>query len=440
MTVTWATALDHGTISQIRGIARPLAGSRDLDPLVHRLSTTRFACIGEASHGTHEFYTWRAELSRRLIMEHGFSWIGVEGDWPDCWRINQWVRGHADHRLTAKQVLERFDRWPTWMWANWEVAYFLDWLRSWNLSLAEEERVGFYGLDVYSLWDSLRVIVDWLTEHEPDAVPAVMRAWQCFLPYHEDPQGYAWATRLVPQSCETDVVALLAAVRERAAEAPRHDEAAFNAVQNAEVAAGAEAYYRTMVRGGRESWNIRDTHMADTIDRLARHHGPASKGLVWEHNTHVGDARATTMADDGTVNVGQLMRERHGSTEATLVGFAAHRGHVLAASSWGDPEVVFPLPAARPGTHEDVLHRALGRPALLEFGTDRSGPWLSVRRGHRAVGVVYAPHREAGNYVPTTMGDRYDALIWLENTHALRPLHHEPPPHEPELETAPTGF
>ena len=195
-----------------------------------------------------------------------------------------------------------------------------------------------------------------------------------------------------------------------------------------------------MVRGDRESWNIRDHHMADTIDRIAHHLGPASQGLIWEHNSHIGDARGTDMARNGLVNVGQLLRQRHDSDGVALVGFASHRGDVLAARSWGEPETEFAVPTARMGSHEYLLHRALGRPALLVFGDDRAGAWLSSRLGHRAIGVVYDPRREAGNYVPTCMGARYDALIWLEQTTALRPLHHEARPRGPELETEPTGF
>lgn len=428
-------------VSEIRSLARPLTSIQDLDRLVERVGAARYVCIGEASHGTHEYYWWRAQLSRRLIEEHHFTWVGVEGDWPDCWRINRWVRGQADQDLDVYGLLARFERWPTWMWVNQEVADFLAWLREWNVARPERERVGFYGLDMYSLWDSLREIISWLEANAPDAVPAAMRAWQCFVPHREDPHEYAWSTRLVPESCEADVVALLAEVRRRTRDRADDDEEAFDATQNAEVAAGAEHYYRIMVRGDRESWNIRDHHMADTIDRVARHLGPRSKGLVWEHNTHIGDARATDMARDGLVNVGQLVRERHGAEGVALVGFASHRGSVIAAGAWGAPEDVLAVPEARAGSHEDLLHRALGHPAVLVFGDDRSGPWLSAWLGHRAIGVVYQPHRnESGNYVPTRLGGRYDALLWFEQTAALRPLHHEARPEEPELETEPTGF
>jgi erythromycin esterase-like protein len=440
MTTPRGRVLESDVTSEIRSLARPLTRSSDLDVLVERLGPARFACLGEASHGTGEYYQWRAELSRRLIEEHGFTWIGVEGDWPDCWRINRWVRGQDHQELDVNGLLAGFERWPTWMWANSDVADFLDWLHEWNRYRPEHERVGFYGLDVYSLWDSLRAIITWLEANAPDAIPAAMQAWHCFVPYREDPHQYAWSTRLVPNSCEDDVVALLAELRRRTRGLTDDDEDAFDAAQNAEVVAEAEHYYRIMVRGDRESWNVRDQHMADTIDRLARHLGPDSKGLVWEHNSHVGDARATDMAAVGLVNVGQLVRERYPAEDVALVGLTSHRGWVLAAAAWGAPERVLPMPAAHGGSHEDLLHRTLGESAVLVFGDDRSGPWLSSRLGHRAIGVVYQPGRESGNYVPTVMGGRYDALLWFEETTALHPLHHEAPPHEPELETEPSGF
>ena len=429
-----------GTAAEIRSLARPLRTAADLDGLVDRLGGRRIVCVGEASHGTHEYYAWRGRLSRRLIEERGYTWIGVEGDWPDCWRINRWVRGVDDQDLDARGLLAGVDRWPTWMWANEEVAAFLTWLREWNAGRPEPARGGFYGLDVYSLWDSLRRIIGWLEGNAPDAVPAAMQAWQCFVPYREDPHEYAWSTRLVPESCEADVVALLSEVRRRARASSDDDEAAFDAWQNAEIAADAERYYRIMVRGDQESWNIRDHHMVDTADRVARHLGPSAKGLVWAHNTHVGDAGATDMARAGMVNVGQLLRERHGVGDVALIGCAGHRGTVVAGAAWGATEAVLPVPVARPGSHEDLLHRALGEHAVLDFAADRGGTWLGARLGHRAIGVVYQPRHEAGNYVPTLMGDRYDALLWFEQTRALRPLHHEGRPTEPELETEPSGF
>ena len=437
----------EAVVAEIHSLATPLREVADLDTLVEQVRDASFVCVGEASHGTSEFYRWRAELSRRLIEEHGFTWIGVEGDWPDCWRINRWVRGEIDQDLDAVGLLGRFERWPTWMWANHDVADFLTWLRSWNLDRPVAERVGFYGLDVYSLWESLWEIMTWLETNAPEALPTALRAWHCFLPFGEDPHRYARATRLVPTTCEPDVVRLLVEVRRRSRDRVTdrgrdrvQDETMFDLVQNAEVAANAEHYYRTMVRGDRESWNIRDRHMVDTIERIAEHTGPRSRGLVWEHNTHVGDARATDMSRAGMVTVGQLLRERQPAGTVALIGFASHRGTVLAASSWGSPETAFTVPEARAGSLEALLHETLGQPAVLAFPDDRSGPWLSATLGHRAIGVVYDPQREAGNYVPTRIGGRYDALIWLERTTALQPLHHEPRPREPELETEPTGF
>ena len=426
--------------AEIRSLAHPLATLADLEPLTESLRNKRLICLGEASHGTHEFYAWRCELTRQLIEAGDISFIGVEGDWPDCWHIDRWVRGLEHQDLDARHLLRGFERWPTWMWANEEVADFLDWLRTFNLARFEAARVGFYGLDVYSLWDSLREVFTWLERHAPDALPMASSAWRCFAPFNEDPQTYARTTALVPETCEQDVVNLLVTVRTKTAAREAMSQDAFAATQNAEVVAGAERYYRAMVRSNRSSWNVRDFHMADTLDRLCAHWGPMSRAVVWAHNTHVGDARATDMAGAGMVNLGQIVRERHGLLDTALVGFAGHRGSVTAASSWGEVDQSLPVPEASRGSHEDLLHTALDEPSVLIFPEDRSGPWLSARRGHRAIGVVYQPVREAGNYVPTVMGSRYDALLWFEDTSALAPLRHEPQPSELEFETEPSGY
>lgn len=435
-------------VDEIRSMAHPLGGTDTaataaIDAMIDRASHARIFCLGEASHGTHEFYAWRAAVTRRLIERHDIGWIAVEGDWPDCFRINQWVRGRTEQWRTARELLGEFERWPRWMWANSDVADFIDWLRTRNLAQPPELRIGFYGLDVYSLWESLEAVIDWLSVNAPDDLPTALTAWRCFEPYGQDPQTYAWATRLVPASCEPDVVRLLAGVRDRAGRATAgfdDEESRLNVLQNALVAADAEHYYRVMVRGDRESWNIRDTHMADTADRLMEHAGPDARGVIWAHNTHVGDARATTMGAEGLVNIGELLRERHGPAEVLLLGFATHSGSVLAAPSWGSSETVYRLPAAKPTSHEHLLKQALPDPALLVFAEAAGTQWLSSRRGHRAVGVVYSPRQESGNDVPTVMGRRYDALVWIPASSALTPLSHEPKPESPELETEPTGF
>ena len=262
---------------------------------MEKIGDARFVLLGEASHGTADYYTWRAEISKRLIQEKGFSFLAVEGDWPDCYRVNRFIKGMDGAESSPREALQAFQRWPTWMWANEEVADFVAWLRDHNQS--EGAAVGFYGLDVYSLWDSLYQVLGYLGKHAPAALPAARSAFRCFEPYGEDVHEYARATRWVDESCEDEVIALLAELRRSARAYPQDGrEAHFNAEQNALVVKNAEHYYRTMVQGGPESWNIRDRHMTETLERLMKHHGPGAKAIVWEHNTHIGDARFTDMA------------------------------------------------------------------------------------------------------------------------------------------------
>jgi erythromycin esterase-like protein len=432
-----------GDHDDVRDLARPLRDAADLDPLLQRIGSARVVLLGEASHGTHEYYAWRTAITRRLVEERGFSFVAVEGDWPDCQRVHCAVT-LASAGDDPRTVLRGYERWPTWMWANEEVADLARWMRAWNAARGPDERVGFHGLDVYSLWDSLRAILEYLQEHEPEHVAAAREAVRCFEPYAEDPQAYAYATRLVPTSCEDPVVAVLRALREAPAEERGSDpNAAFAAEQNAHVAAGAEAYYRAMIRGGPESWNVRDRHMDETLARLLEHYdrrpGGAARAVVWEHNTHVGDARFTDMRDAGMVNVGQLARERYGEDDVVLVGFGSHHGSVVAGDSWGAPMERMPLPPARPGSLEALLHDAVpGASALFVFPPAQPG-WLTEERPHRAVGVVYHPGAERwGNYVPTVLGRRYDAFCWFDETRALTPLTGTHP-RGGELETYPHG-
>jgi erythromycin esterase-like protein len=425
-------------IEQVRGLSRPL-DERALDALLERIGDSRFVLLGEASHGTAEYYTWRARISRRLIEEKGFSFLAVEGDWPDCYRVNRYVKGRPGAGADARDVLHAFERWPTWMWANEEVVDLARWLRRHNDGLPEERKVGFYGLDVYSLWDSLYQVMSYLQKSHPDALPAARRAYQCFEPYGEDVQEYARATAWVPTSCQDEVVALLREVRRRDGERRFADaEDHFVAEQNALVVQDAEAYYRAMVRSGPESWNLRDRHMVLTLERLAQRCGPDSRAIVWEHNTHIGDARYTDMAGEGMVNVGQLVRERRAGDGVVLVGFAGYRGRVIAGRAWDAPMERMRVPPAPPGSWEDVLHRAGGDRLLL--GDAPASP-LFATRGQRAIGVVYRPEYEhLGNYVPTVLPRRYDALLYFEDTEALHPLH-MPSPVEGEVpETYPSGL
>ena len=309
--------------------------------------------------------------------------------------------------------------------------------------------MGFFGLDVYSLWESMGAVVEYLERIDPDAARSARRAYSCFDPYDDDVQEYARATALVPTSCEDEAVAMLGVLRSKAA-GYREDgrDAYFNAEQNALVARDAERYYRTMVRGGPTSWNVRDHHMVDTLDRLMAHHGRSARAIVWEHNTHIGDARYTDMRRAGMVNVGQLVREGHGERPderdgVMLVGFGTHRGTVIAGDEWGAPMRRMRVPEARPGSWEDILHRSSGRDALLLFDGSDDGGIAGLDRPieHRAIGVVYDPRAERwGNYVPTIVPRRYDAFIHVDASKGVDALHMPVRVGGDEPETYPSGM
>lgn len=419
----------------------PLRDDADLDPLLERIGDARVVLLGEASHGTSEFYTWRHRISRRLVEEKGFSFIAVEGDWPDCYAINRFVKGGREHGADARKALHAFERWPTWMWANEEVVALAEWLRAHNDALEPGRRVGFYGLDVYSLYDSMEAVIRYLEGVDPEAAARARSAYGCFDPYEGDVQDYAMATVLVPTSCEEEALRTLVELRTRGRELAEDDpEGFFDAEQNALVARNAERYYRAMIRGGGSSWNVRDQHMTETLARLLEHHGDGAKAIVWEHNTHVGDARATDMQRAGMVNVGQLARERWGG-EVVIAGFSSYAGSVIAGEQWGAPMRRMTVPPAREGSWEALMHAAGARDRLLLLEGLDGVPGALEPRGHRAIGVVYHPERERlGNYVPSVLPYRYDALLHIEQSRALRPLHmpehalREPP------ETFPSGM
>ena len=429
---------------------RPLASDADLDPILERIGDRRVVLLGEASHGTSEFYTWRARLTKRLIEEKGFDFVAVEGDWPDCYEVNRYVRGMPGAGSSARDVLHAFHRWPTWMWANREVVEFAEWLRAHNDARARDHRVGFFGLDVYSLWDSMEAVLGYLEGVDPDAAERARNAYGCFDPYASDVQEYAFASQYVPTRCEEEVVAILRELRAKAARYLADDEGAdefmkrealFDAQQNALVAKNAEAYYRIMVKGGAASWNLRDTHMLETLERLMHHHGLRSKGIVWEHNTHIGDARATDMAAGGMVNVGQLAREKWGDDECVLVGFSSYQGSVIAGRWWGAPMERMAVPPARAGSWEELLHETGKGDGILMTDDLANVPGASARRGHRAIGVVYHPAQEKhGNYVPTVLADRYDVLMHIDRSQALDPLHYAADDDREPPETYPTGM
>ena len=416
-------------VNSIKQWAYPLKSKADLQPLMDRIGDSRIVMLGEASHGTHEYYTWRSHISKKLIEEKGFNFIAVEGDWPDCYRVNRFAKGYDIVNKSAFEVLHEFNRWPTWMWANWEIVALADWLQKHNSGLPSNKKAGFYGLDVYSLWESMASIMRYLKKTDPSALKVAEEAFQCFEPYRKDEgQAYARASQFVPELCETEVVDLLKEIQKKLPTYNTDHENVFSAEQNALITVNAEKYYRAMIHGGPHSWNVRDRHMADTMERLLKFHGNNSKVIVWEHNTHIGDARATDMAGDGMYNIGELARTEHHGKGVVLVGFGSYTGTVIAGKSWGAQMQSIQMPEARKGSWEYLLHTA-GKENKLLIMEDFSGnDWfMEYHIGHRAIGVVYNPQYEQfGNYVPTILPLRYDAFIYLDETNALHPLHIQP--------------
>src|SRR5436853_2500180 len=380
----------------IKQASMPLEGNaRDYDPLLKLIGNARFCLLGEATHGTHEFYNERAEITKRLIKEKGFTAIAVEADWPDAFRANRYVRGLSDDR-NANEALTGFHRFPTWMWRNTVVLDFVEWLRDYNASLSHgATKVGFYGLDLYSLYTSIDAVLGYLNKVDPDAARRARYRYSCFEHFAEDTQAYGYAASFgLSESCEREVIEQLIELRRRAADYASRDgrvaqDEFFFAEQNARLVLNAERYYRSMFRGRVESWNLRDRHMAETLDALVTHlngQRQAAKVAVWEHNSHLGDARATYMADYGELNVGQLVRERYGS-EAVLVGFTTYTGTVTAASDWDAPSERKRVRAGLPGSYEALLHE-LGLPKFL-LTLRAGGPAASALRGpllERAIG------------------------------------------------------
>jgi len=394
-----------------------------LEPLYDAIGDARIVLLGEASHGTHEYYTWRSRITQHLVKEKGFNIIGVEGDWPDVYRINRYVKNYPGSENSSLEVLKQFRRWPSWMWANWEVAALMEWLKAHNRPKTWDQQSGFYGLDVYSLWESLEAVMGYLKKHDPDAVATAQKALECLEPYHREGSDYAAATRFVSESCQNEVLELLNKIRSRAVYYDGDREAPFNVEQNALTAVNAERYYRSMIAGGSGSWNIRDTHMSDTLEKLLEFHGEGSKAVVWEHNTHIGDARATDMGRSGIVNVGQLVRERWGREACVLVGIGSYQGSVIAGRSWGAPMEEMKVPEAREGSWEAVLHETTPASKLIITSHMKDKAPLKRHFDHRAIGVVYRPEMERhGNYVPSLISDRYDAFLFLDKTRALHPI------------------
>ena len=442
---------DEILIDAIAETVRPMAGAaNDFDPILELAENARVVLIGEASHGTDEFYERRAELTKRLIVEKGFRGVAAEADFPDAWRVNRFVRGTGSD-AEAVDALADFKRFPSWMWRNAEVLDFVGWLREHNERIADASaKAGFYGLDLYSLHTSIAAVLDYLDKVDPEAAKRARYRYACFEHFGEDPQTYGYATSFgLSPDCEREVVNQLVEMQRRreelAARGGGDDDELFAAEQNARVAKDAEEYYRAMFEGRVSSWNLRDTHMAETLDALLAHldrKGGRSKLVVWAHNSHVGDARATQMGEAGEINIGQLARERYPG-RALLVGFSTYTGTVTAASEWGAPAERKRVRPALRDSYEALFHRT-GAPSFLlnlrELG-EAAGA-LREPRLERAIGVIYLPETErVSHYFQSRLPSQFDLLMHFDETRAVEPLERTAGWVRGELpETYPTGI
>ena len=413
-------------------LTTPLTGAtNDYDALLELIGDARIVLLGEASHGTHEFYRERGRITRRLIAERGFTVVAVEGDWPDAYRVNRWIRGLSDDG-SALEALDGFDRFPRWMWRNRDVLEFIAGLREHNDAVSDrEKKVGFYGLDLYSLFRSIEEVLRFLREVDPEAAKRARYRYSCFEHYGEDTQAYGYAAGFgLTPSCETQAVQQLLELQRRAHELSHRDgrileDELFYAEQNARLVKNAEEYYRAMFRGRVESWNLRDRHMAETLDALVQHFdakGRRTKVVVWEHNSHIGDARATAMGREGEWNVGQLARERYGQ-DTRLVGFSTYTGTVTAADDWEAPARQKRVRRALSESYEALLHDVMAPDFYLPLRGGVASEALPRTRLERAIGVVYRPETERqSHYFDARLAEQFDAVLHFDETRAVEPL------------------
>jgi erythromycin esterase-like protein len=417
---------------QLEAVAQPLTGApEDYEPLLDLIGDARFVLLGEASHGTHEFYRERAQITKRLIQEKGFTAVAVEADWPDAYRVNRYVRGVSDDTESV-EALANFKRFPTWMWRNADILDFVGWLRAYNDARpAGATSVGFYGLDLYSLHTSITAVLGYLDKVDPEAARRARYRYGCFEHFGEDTQAYGYAASIgLSKSCEDEVISQLTELQRRAAEYAGRDgrvapDEFFYAEQNARLVKNAEEYYRAMFRGRVSSWNLRDCHMAETLAALATYlqgQGQRAKIVVWEHNSHLGDARATEMGQAGELNVGQLVRERYGR-DAVLIGFSTYSGTVTAATEWGGPAERKRVRPALPDSYEALFHELdLGR-FLVVLRDDAAIASLRRPRLERAIGVIYRPETERlSHYFSARLPEQFDAVLHFDQTRAVEPL------------------
>jgi len=423
-------------------LARPAGDDR---ALIDLLAGARFALLGEASHGSDDFYRERAAITRRLIAERGVDAVAVEADWPDAYRVNRYVRGLGDDGGAA-EALADFKRFPAWMWRNAVVLEFVEWLRAHNAARPPEARVGFYGLDLYSLFTSIEAVLAYLDRTDGDAARRARERYACFDRFGADSQAYGYAARFeLDASCEQAVVAQLREMVARGGAtssglADGDADASFHAAQNARLVRNAEEYYRSMFSSRVSSWNLRDRHMAETLaeldGHLSRQRGRPARFAVWAHNSHLGDARATEMGEAGELNLGQLVRERHGEA-AALLGFSTYVGTVTAASDWDQPAETQQIRPGLEGSYEALFHGVdSARFRLILRGNGALAEALAPPRLQRAIGVIYRPETERqSHYFHARLARQFDALIHLDATRALVPL--DPPGRDAGTESEP---
>ncbi len=428
-TNTVSAAPDPEPLRTLRALARPVADAADLDPLLERMAGARLVLLGEASHGTAEFYTWRDTISRRLIAERDFRFVVVEGDWANCYRLNRYVKDLPGAADDARAIMRSFSRWPTWMWANTETLTLIEWLRAHNRERPMADRVGFYGMDVYGDAEAREKVLRHMAAFDADLAEEARAAYAPFDAYGGDPGRYARALRLgaAPLDGPLDAVSRLIETHAELWRA-RDPVAYFHLQQSALVAQNAERHFRAMLTEGPDSWNFRVAHFDHTVQRLLDFYGPDARGIVWAHNTHIGDARATPMAASGQTNIGQLTRDRWGREAVFALGFGTHTGAVLAGRRWGGPRETLNIPPAQPDSYEAWMQQ-LGMDRVLflfEPGAEAEAA-LGHPLGHRAIGVVYNPEYEhLGNYVPTRLNERYDAFFFFSATTPLNAVDIDP--------------
>jgi len=401
----------------------------NLDNLLERIGDSRLVLLGEASHGTAEFYEMRARITRELVEKKGFNIIAVEADWPDAAHIDHYIHGSMPDPLLESKPFSRF---PTWMWANRSVLEFIHWLKAHNGKIdAPEKQTGFYGLDLYSMYSSMEVVLNYLEKVDPATAEVARLRYGCLMPWADDPAMYAQVTITKQyRECEEDVLATLQNLLKKRVDYSRVDgERFFNAEQNARLVANAERYYRTMYYAENNSWNQRDRHMFETLQSVLEFRGPASKAVVWEHNSHIGDARATQMSARGEFNIGQLVRQEYGNDNAYLIGFGTDHGTVAAASEWGGPMEVKQVQPAHIDSYERVCHEVHSDNFLLPLrnpAQEITREKLLAERLERAIGVIYKPETELqSHYFYASLPRQFDEYIWFDETRAVEPLTRE---------------